>query len=168
MTAAKSLRTTLLCAVSTAMAFAPAGALAQVEPPDASTIRINRGVDGPQSASLVLPFGKSAIIDLPADARDILISNPQIADATVRTARRAYVIGRALGQTNIFFFDAGGRQIANVEIRVEPDVGPLNELLRRHSPDGAIRAEAVNASVVLSGRYAASSDGPRASSLARM
>ncbi len=61
----------------------------------------------------------------------------------MRTARRAYVVGRALGQTNIFFFDANGRQIANVEIRVEPDVAPLNELLRRHAPDARIVAEAV-------------------------
>ena len=113
-------------------------------------MRINGG-GGSQSAALVLPFGKSAIIDLPADARDILISNPAIAAATVRTARRAYVIGRQLGQTNIFFFDANGRQIANVEIRVEPDVAPLNDMLRRTNADSRVTAEAVNGSIVLSG-----------------
>jgi pilus assembly protein CpaC len=157
----KSLRVTLATALSGAVAFAPTYASAQVEPPNASTVRISTGgMNGPQSASIVLPFGKSAIVDLPADARDILISNPQIADATVRTARRAYVIGRQLGQTNIFFFDAQGRQIANVEIRVEPDVAPLNELLHRQSPDSQIRAEALNGSVVLSGsaRNAAEAD----------
>jgi pilus assembly protein CpaC len=157
----KSLRVSLATALSGAVAFAPTYASAQVEPPSASTVHISTGgMSGPQSASIVLPFGKSAIVDLPADARDILISNPQIADATVRTARRAYVIGRQLGQTNIFFFDAQGRQIANVEIRVEPDVAPLNELLHRQSPESQIRAEALNGSVVLSGsaRNAAEAD----------
>jgi pilus assembly protein CpaC len=158
----KSLRVTLATALSAAVAFAPTYASAQVEPPDASpTMRINNG-GGSQSATLVLPFGKSAIIDLPADARDILISNPAIADATVRTARRAYVIGRQLGQTNIFFFDANGRQIANVEIRVEPDVAPLNDILNRHSSESQIRAEAVNGSIVLSGSARSAADADRA------
>jgi pilus assembly protein CpaC len=159
-----SLRTTLATALSTAIALTPGYATAQVEPPSAASLRINNG--GAHSASLVLPFGKSAIIDLPADARDILISNPQIADATVRTSRRAYVIGRALGQTNIFFFDASGRQIANVAIRVEPDVEALNELLRRHAPEANIRAEAINASVVLSGTARSAAEADRAHQLA--
>lgn len=158
----KSLRFSLVTALSTAVALAPGFAVAQVEPPDASSMHITSG-GGAHSARLVLPFGKSAIIDLPADARDVLISNPQIADATVRTARRAYVIGRQIGQTNIFFFDAQGRQIANVEIRVEPDVDSLNDILHRQSPDTNIQAEAVNGSVVLSGtvRSAAEADHAR-------
>ena len=162
----KSLRVSLATALSAAVAFAPPFAVAQVEPPDASHVQINNGGRGAQSASLVLPFGKSAIIDLPADARDILISNPEIADATVRTARRAYVIGRQLGQTNIFFFDAQGRQIANVEIRVEPDVEPLNDILGRHSSESQIRAEAVNGSIVLSGNARSAADADRARQLA--
>jgi len=165
MKSGKAFRASLTTALSAAMVFTPTFAVAQVEPPDARTVRISNG-GGSQSASLVLPFGKSAIIDLPADARDILISNPAIADATVRTARRAYVIGRQLGQTNIFFFDAAGRQIANVEIRVEPDVAPLNEILRRTSADSQITAEAVNGSIVLSGTARSAGEADRARQIA--
>jgi pilus assembly protein CpaC len=165
MSAGKSFRVSLATALSAAVAFSPTYAVAQVEPPDARTVRITNG-GGSQSASLTLPFGKSAIIDLPADARDILISNPAIADATVRTARRAYVIGRQLGQTNIFFFDANGRQIANVEIRVEPDVAPLNEILRRHSADTQVTAEALNGSIVLAGTARSAGEADRARQIA--
>ena len=161
----KSLRGVLLSGLSGAVAFAPGFAAAQVEPPDASTVRItngsSNGAPDAHSTSIVLPFGKSAIIDLPADAHDILVSNPQIADATVRTARRAYVIARALGQTNIFFFDAGGRQIANVEIQVEPDVGPLNAFIRRSVPDAQVTAQAMNGSVVLQGSARTAGDADR-------
>lgn len=157
----------LATALTAALALTPGIAAAQMEPPSATAnMRINGG-GGPQSASLVLPFGKSAIIDLPADARDILISNPEIADATVRTSRRAYVVGRQIGQTNIFFFDANGRQIANVEIRVEPDVAPLNEILARHTGGSSIRAEAVNGSIVLSGNAASASAATRARDIAQ-
>ncbi|GAM98413.1 type II/IV secretion system secretin RcpA/CpaC [alpha proteobacterium U9-1i] len=165
----RALRGSLAAAISAAVALSPTGAWAQSEPASApANVRITNGAGGggSQSASIVLPFGKSAIIDLPAEARDILVSNPQVADATVRTARRAYVIGRALGQTNIFFFDASGRQIANVEIRVEPDVGPLNEFLSRHSPDSRIHAEAMNASVVLTGTARTAAEADRAYVLA--
>lgn len=161
----KYLRLSLATVLSSAVALSPTYAFAQVEPASAPTLRITNG-GGSQSATLILPFGKSAIIDLPADARDILISNPEIADATVRTARRAYVIGRALGQTNIFFFDAQGRQIANVEIRVEPDVEPLNSILGRHSPDSQITAEALNGSIILSGTARSAAESDRARQLA--
>jgi pilus assembly protein CpaC len=168
MKAYKSLKLSLATALSGVVAFAPSYAVAQVEPPNASTLHINSGGgSGPQSASIVLPFGKSAIVDLPADAHDILVSNPLIADATVRTARRAYVIARALGQTNIFFFDAAGRQIANVEIRVEPDVAALNEFLRHHVPDAQITAQAMNASVILTGTARNASDADQAFQLAQ-
>lgn len=167
MNAGKSLRFSLATALSAAVALGPTFAAAQVEPADAPAVRItNGGGGGARSASLVLPFGKSAIIDLPADARDVLISNPQIADATIRTARRAYVIGRQLGQTNLFFFDAQGRQIANVEIRVEPDVAPLNDILRRQSSESQIQAEAMNGSIVLSGTARSAADADRARQLA--
>lgn len=165
MKSGKAFRASLTTALSAAMVLTPTFAVAQVEPPDARSVRISNG-GGSQSASLVLPFGKSAIIDLPADARDILISNPAIADATVRTARRAYVIGRQLGQTNIFFFDAAGRQIANVEIRVEPDVAPLNDILRRTSADSQVTAEAVNGSIVLSGTARSAGEADRARQIA--
>ncbi|MDX2276484.1 MAG: type II and III secretion system protein family protein [Hyphomonadaceae bacterium] len=148
MSAAKAFRQALTLAASAAVALTPGFAVAQSVPASAPTVNSGGGAN---SASLVLPYGKSAIIDLPSDARDVLVSNPRVADAVVRTSRRAYVIGRALGSTNIFFFDAAGRQVANVEIRVEPDVAALNELFARHTPDGNIHAEAVNSSVVLSG-----------------
>ncbi len=166
MKSARAFRTTLATTLSAALALAPGFAAAQVAPPDATpAMRINGG-GGAQSVSLVLPFGKSAVIDLPADARDVLISNPAIADATVRTARRAYVVGRAMGQTNLFFFDARGRQIANVEIRVEPDVAPLNDILNRHAPDARITAEALNGAIVLSGTARSAAEADRANQIA--
>jgi pilus assembly protein CpaC len=154
----RALRSALVVAVSVAVA-APAPVFAQADLAT-DTIRISSSADG-ESASLVLPLNKAAIIDLPVDARDVLLSNPAIADAVVRTARRVYVIGRSLGQTNAFFFDAAGNQIASVEIRVEPDVGPLNDLLARHAPESRAQAEAVNGSLVLTGSVRSAAEAER-------
>jgi pilus assembly protein CpaC len=161
------LQSSVAAAMSVAVALFPAYASAQpTTETGAQALRISRSGAGATAASLVLPFGKAAIIDLPSDARDVLLSNPQIADAVVRTPRRVYVIGRALGQTNAFFFDANGAQIASVEIRVEPDVGPLNEILHRQSPNSQITAEAMNASIILTGTVRSASEADRAYQLA--
>jgi pilus assembly protein CpaC len=153
--------------LSAALAFGPGAGAAYAQPAEPQqAVRITQGGAGATATSLVLPMGKAAIVDLPADARDVLLSNPAVADAVVRTARRVYVIGRTIGNTNAFFFDANGRQIANLEIRVEPDIGPLNDLLRRHAPDSRVVAEAVNGSLVLTGSVHSAAEADRALQIA--
>ena len=75
--------------------------------------------DGQMNARfLALGIGKSVVIDLPRDIKDVLVADPKIATAVVRTAQRAYIIGAAVGQTNIVFFDSAGQQIAAYDIAV--------------------------------------------------
>src|SRR5690606_39014034 len=74
------------------------------------------------SRFLPLGVGKSIVIDIPGEIKDVLVADPKIANAVVRTARRAYIIGVAVGQTNIFFFDAEGRQLMGFDIAVTRDL----------------------------------------------
>ena len=77
-------------------------------------------VGSDQNARFVpLGIGKSVVLDLPRDIKDVLVADPTIANAVVRSARRAYLIGVKVGQTNMFFFDAEGRQIAGFDIAVQ-------------------------------------------------
>jgi len=64
----------------------------------ASVVRVDL-TGGGASQSLTLPKGKSAIVELPVDARDVLVTNPQVADAVLRSPRRIYVMGVKSGQT---------------------------------------------------------------------
>src|SRR5689334_10728178 len=68
-----------------------------------------------------LGIGKSVVIDLPRDIKDVLVAEPKFANAVVRSTRRAYLIGVAVGQTNIYFFDADGKQIAGFDVAVTRD-----------------------------------------------
>src|SRR4051794_16369664 len=73
--------------------------------------------DGQMNARfLSLGVGKSIVIDLPRDIKDVLVADPKIANAVVRSSQRAYIIGAAVGQTNIIFFDTAGQQIAAYDI----------------------------------------------------
>jgi pilus assembly protein CpaC len=103
---------------------------------------------------LALGIGKSTVIDLPRDAKDVLVANPAIANAVVRSARRAYLIGVAPGQTNVIFFDADGRQMVAYDIEVGRDASGVREALRKVMPRSSIKVDSVNDSVVLSGEVA--------------
>jgi pilus assembly protein CpaC len=64
---------------------------------------------GSKTRFLALGVGKSVIVDLSRDAKDVLVADPKIANAVVRSSQRAYIIGAAVGQTNVVFFDADGQ-----------------------------------------------------------
>lgn len=112
---------------------------------------INFGGTGAASKSIVLPLNKAAIVELPQAAADVLVSQPTVVDAVIRSPQRVYLLGQQIGQANAFFFDANGRQILNLEIQVERDLDALTDLYSRLMPDTRITAEAVNDNVILRG-----------------
>ncbi|MGE0408822.1 MAG: type II and III secretion system protein family protein [Amphiplicatus sp.] len=112
---------------------------------------VDLGGSAAVSKSIVLPLNKAAIVELPRAAADVLVSQPTVVDAVVRSPRRVYLLGLAVGQTNAFFFDSNGGQILNLEIQVERDLDALTDLLARLMPDTRITAEAINDTVVLRG-----------------
>ena len=98
-----------------------------------------------------LGLDKSVVIDLPADAHDILVANPSVADAVTRTSRRLYVFGKEIGQTNIFIFDGEGKQIAALDFLIERDISGLEDTIHRLIPNSSVRAEMINDNLVLTG-----------------
>src|SRR5581483_11816593 len=111
--------------------------------------------DGQMNARfLPLGIGKSIVVDLPRDIKDVLVADPKIADAVVRSSQRAYIIGAAVGQTNIVFFDASGQQIAAYDIAVTRDLNGLRAALRQMFPASDIHIEGVGDGVVLTGTAA--------------
>lgn len=104
-----------------------------------------------QTQRLILPKGKSAILDLPVDARDVVVSNPKIADAVMRTQRRGFLLGMELGETNVYFLDAQGRQILTLEVRVARDTSELGALIEKLAPEARINIEAVGENLIISG-----------------
>ena len=102
-------------------------------------------------AFLALGVGKSVVVDLPRDAKDVLIANPAIANAVIRSARRAYLIGVKAGQTNIIFFDEEGRQMAAYDIEVSFDATGVRAAIQKLAPNSQVRVDAIGDSLVLSG-----------------
>ena len=115
---------------------------------------------------LKVGLNKSVVIELGSDVADVLVSNPEVADAVLRSSRRVYILGVAAGQANVFLFAKGGAQLASFELSVEPDTGDLQRALQRLLPGSEIKAEAVNGSIVLSGSVATPIEAKRANDIA--
>src|SRR5689334_6349589 len=133
------MRTSIVRALSfsavVALTFNPA-----LAPVAASDYRVAPVVaDGQINARYVsLGVGKSIVVDLPRDIKDVLVADPKIANAVVRSAQRAYIIGAAVGQTNIVFFDTAGAQIAAYDIAVKRDLNGIRAALRQTLPNADI------------------------------
>jgi pilus assembly protein CpaC len=123
--------------------------------------------DGQMNARfLALGIGKSVVIDLPRDIKDVLVADPKIANAVVRSAQRAYIIGAAIGQTNIVFFDAAGQQIAAYDIAVKRDLNGVRAALKQILPNSDIQIEGVGDGVVLTGTASTPIEAQQAGDLA--
>ncbi|XIA62817.1 pilus assembly protein N-terminal domain-containing protein [Bradyrhizobium sp. TZ2] len=94
---------------------------------------------------LALGIGKTVVVDLPRDVKDVLVADPKVANAVVRSAQRAYIIGAAVGQTNVVFFDADGQQVASTTSRSSATLNGVRAALRQSMP--GIQIEGVGDSV---------------------
>lgn len=153
-----------LTVLTTALALA----FAQIVPVTAVQAQSRAMVAAGASTQLVnLPRGSSMAIDLPADARDVIVSNPTVAEAVLHSPRRITIIGLAPGETDAVFLDAAGRSILTLRVRVDAGVSALQDTLSRVLPGVDVRAEAVNDSILLTGTVSSPGEADRVTQIAR-
>ncbi len=104
--------------------------------------------------SVVIPFSKSTVVELPEDMMDVIVSNPEIVESVVHTSRRVVLIGKRTGQTNTYFYGHNGNELLNLEIRVERDLSGLEALIRQHAPNTNVTVQAVNNNLLVTGSVA--------------
>lgn len=154
----------LIVAAAVALTVAAgAPAMAAVAPAQARTAIAPDG----QTRLVNLPRGSSMAVDLPADARDVIVPNPTVAEAMLHSPRRITIIGVAPGETDAVVLDSAGRSILSLRIRVDAGVSALQDTLTRLMPGSQVRAEAVNDSIILSGPVDSPGEADRASQIAR-
>lgn len=100
------------------------------------------------SRDVDLSLNKSLIVDLPVDVKEVIVSQPTVANAILRSKRRAILQGVGAGDTNIFFLDAAGRQIAVLDVQVQQEPSPvaaaLEATLARVLPGSNIKVETLS------------------------
>jgi len=155
-----------------ALSFSAAAAMT-LNPALAPVVAAESGIAPPAAASiqtkvrfLALGIGKSVVIDLPRDVKDVLVADPKIANAVIRSPQRAYIIGATVGQTNVVFFDSEGQQIAAYDIAVKRDLNGVRAALKQTLPNSDIQIEGLGDGVILSGTAASPIEAQQAGDLA--
>ncbi len=160
-----------ILASSLALALGATPALAQRDPSRTGSIGpaplLNVG-PGEQAISrrIDLSIGKSLIVDLPRDAKEIFVANPKVANAVVRSAQKLFIIGIADGATSIFALDAAGRQITALEVTVGRDLNVLRQTLRQAMPAAEIDIKPAGDSILLTGSVASPQEAQQAVDIA--
>ncbi|WFU72668.1 type II and III secretion system protein family protein [Bradyrhizobium sp. CB2312] len=132
-----------------AAADAPVGDQAPMQAPPDLAVSPVATIAPARTRFLSLGVGKSVVIDLPREVKDVLVADPKIANAVIRSAQRAYIIGGQVGQTNVVFFTADGQQVAAYDIAVKRDLNGMRSALRQSLP--GVQIEGVGDSVMLTG-----------------
>lgn len=103
------------------------------------------------SRRLDLSIGRSIVVELPRDAKEVFVANPKVANAVVRTARKLFIIGIADGSTSMFVMDGDGQQITALDINVGRDLNVLRQTLRTALPNSQIDIKPAGDSILLVG-----------------
>ena len=127
---------------------------------------ITISASGHGSRFLALGIGKSVVVDLPRDIKDVLVADPKVANAVIHSSQRAYIIGTQVGQTNVVFFDGDGQQIAAYDIAVKRDLNGVREALKQAVPNADVHVEGVGDGVVLTGTVATPVEAQQAADVA--
>lgn len=133
-----------------------------------SGVNIQSPGQSTNSRSIVLPYSKSTVIELPQDMMDVIVSNPDIVESVIHTSHRAVLIGKQPGQTNAYFYGHGGQELLSLDIRVERDINGLKSLISQHANTGTVEVQAVNNNILLTGSVKNASMANRIEKLASM
>lgn len=106
----------------------------------------------PPSFSVIpVSVGRAQVVRLPVAAERVAVGDPNVADYSVISNRELYVLGKAVGTTNIIYWDKSGKS-ATMSLRVGMDVDSLRQTLAQVLPrEKEIVLTAAANSIVLSG-----------------
>lgn len=167
--------------IGAALGLAPLG-FDQALGAESNHLRIGASAFG-STQEVSVGINKSMIIDLPVDAQEVIVSQPGVANAILRSKRRAVIQAVSSGDTNIFFLDGTGRTIVVIDVSTTGAVNTggsnvaavLRETYAKIMPNSDIQVEAVALTdadgnvinrVVLSGNAGSTDDADKALAIA--
>lgn len=119
-----------------------------------------------RAGELVVPLNKSQVLKLDQAFTDLSVGNSQVADVMALSNRSVYVLGKALGSTNLTVYGPGRQILAVVDVVVAHDVEGLKGKLFELFPSERVEVRAAGDSVVIGGTLSTPEQLHRATSIA--
>ncbi|MEQ1577389.1 MAG: pilus assembly protein N-terminal domain-containing protein, partial [Hyphomicrobium sp.] len=153
-----------------AASTAHAGDVRKAVPPfdidHSSELRIPAGASYPITRKVTIGLDKAMLVELPADLENVLVSNPEVLDASLQSSRQVYLLAKTVGEANAIFIGPDGQKILFLEVSIARDLSVLQDSLQRLLPGSKIKVEMMGETLVLAGSVATPVDANRAGELA--
>jgi pilus assembly protein CpaC len=126
----------------------------------AKPVRIGGLPHGTQrpTTEVMLSVGQGEVITLPADAADVWVANPNVADVDVSNPRQIRLFGKDYGETTVFVTAASGRMLYSTNVRVGQNLTSIDRMMKAAMPDADLKVITVGQIAVLTGTVAAPAD----------
>lgn len=119
-----------------------------------------------RAGELTVPVNKSQVLRLDQPFTSLSVGNAAIADVVALSDRSVYVLGKALGSTNLTIYGAGRQVLSVVDVVVAHDVEGLKTKLFDLFPNERVEVRSANDAVVVSGVLSTPEQLARAASIA--
>ena len=135
------------------LAFLCAGAFMLGSLSVANADKANISVLGGQKKTpdVTIMLGKAEMVNIGGEIADVLVANPSVVNVMAVKSDRLYLVGSALGDTNIMALDAEGNVIKKINVNVQMDTERLSEMIKELYPNEQVRIRALTDQVVLTG-----------------
>lgn len=102
--------------------------------------------------ALVLTLGKAEVVSVEDGVSDIMIADPSIADVVALQNNKLYIVGSALGDTNIMALDKTGNVIKHFNVTVKLDTVAIENMIKDIFPnEQGVRVRMIGDQVALTG-----------------
>ena len=95
---------------------------------------------------------KSRVLTTRAPVKKVSVGNPQVADILITSPTQLYLLGRALGSTNVLLWDNQNRLIDSLDLEVVHDLGGLKAKLHQVLPKEPVEVFSAQGALVLRGQ----------------
>lgn len=110
------------------------------------------GLDKAGFRMISVAVNKSRRVEIEGDYGEIVIGNPEVADARPLTSNSIYLLGKSIGTTNLTIYDKNKYLLRIIDVEVAYDLRGLRNALRKTLGQNAIRVDSVNGRVILKGK----------------
>ncbi len=103
------------------------------------------------SATVKISLGKSESVRTETSFGEVIVSDPEVADAIPMTDRSLSILGKKIGTTRVSVYAEGKRLVGVFDIEVSYDTSRLGSELAQRFPQARFRVSSVNGRIMLSG-----------------
>ena len=119
--------------------------------PAAAQDGVLRMARGAATQDISVEINRAVVLEAIQPFVEVSVANPGIADVGAVSNTSIYVLGKRPGRTTLTLLGEGGRLIANVTIKVGPDLSELKDRFAEILPGERIEVRTANDGLVLSG-----------------